>query len=148
MANANPLLTDLTKALADYQVLYHKLRGYHWNVRGPSFFTLHAKFEELYGAAAESADSIAERIAALGGRPPSTLKEALALATLTEDANAPNAEDMVRNLAADYEQLGKRLRPLAERAAKAEDIATCNLLHALADAQDKSIWMLRAFLRA
>ncbi len=35
----------LNTLLADYQVLYQRLRNYHWNVKGPLFFGLHVKFE-------------------------------------------------------------------------------------------------------
>jgi starvation-inducible DNA-binding protein len=34
----------LNQLVADYQVLYQKLRSYHWNVTGRDFFTLHPVF--------------------------------------------------------------------------------------------------------
>ena len=34
--------------IANWNVLYTKLHRFHWYVKGPHFFTLHVKFEELY----------------------------------------------------------------------------------------------------
>ena len=138
--------SDLVKLLADYQVLYQKLRGYHWTVGGPLFFALHAKFEELYDDAAEKVDALAERIAARGGRPPVTLKEQLELARLAEDASRPAAHDMVRHIERDLETLNVALRTASRQAAASGDQASVNLLDGFADGQEKTIWMLRAFL--
>ena len=144
----NQLDHDLAILLADYQILYTKLRGYHWTVSGPLFFGLHAKFEELYDDAAERVDELAERLAARGARPPVTLKEQLALARLKEDAGHPPATDMVRNIAADLETLHTSLHALEVSAAKSGDAATQNLAQGYSDAQEKTLWMLRAFLAA
>jgi starvation-inducible DNA-binding protein len=141
-----PLDKDLAVLLADYQVLYTKLRGYHWTVTGPLFFGLHAKFQELYEDAAEKVDAIAERLAARGARPPVTLEEQLQLARLDEDAGRPSPNDMVRNIATDLETLNGSLRALEKAADEAGDEATFNLAQDYADAQEKTIWMLRAFL--
>jgi|SRR5688572_11403721 len=137
---------DLSRLLADYQVLYAKLRAYHWTVTGPLFFGLHAKFEELYDDAAEKVDALAERLAARGVRPPLTLADQLALARLKEDGGRPTPNDMVRNVAADLETVNVSLRALEQAAAKASDAATQNLAQGFADGQEKTIWMLRAFL--
>jgi starvation-inducible DNA-binding protein len=141
-----PLDNDLAVLLSDYQVLYMKLRGYHWTVTGPLFFGLHAKFQELYEDAAEKVDAVAERLAARGARPPVTLKEQLALARLAEDPGSPSANDMVRNIATDLETINASLRDVEQAANRAGDEATFNLAQDYADAQEKTIWMLRAFL--
>lgn len=137
---------DLARLLADYQVLYAKLRAYHWTVTGPFFFGLHAKFEELYDDAATKVDALAERLAARGARPPLTLADQLALARLREDGGRPGASEMVRNVAADLEALNTSLRALERVAATSGDAATQNLAQGFADGQEKTIWMLRAFL--
>ena len=56
------VVASLKQLLADFQVHYMNLRGFHWNIKGRGFFVLHAKFEELYNDAAEKVDQIAERI--------------------------------------------------------------------------------------
>ncbi|HJH10546.1 MAG TPA: DNA starvation/stationary phase protection protein, partial [Metalysinibacillus jejuensis] len=37
---------QLNELVSTWSVLYTKLHNYHWYVSGPSFFTLHVKFEE------------------------------------------------------------------------------------------------------
>lgn len=143
-------MTDVTDALnvlvADYQVHYQKLRNYHWNVKGPLFFGLHEKFEELYTAAALKVDALAERVLALGVKPFSTLKDQLAHARLAEDEGNPSAEAMVETTMADLSTLNDSLRATAKLAADAGDDGTVNLLDPMADEQEQTAWMLRAFL--
>lgn len=64
------LVNHLNDLLANYQIFYQNLRGFHWNVKGSNFFELHAKFEEYYNDAIEKVDEIAER--AYVGRNPVT----------------------------------------------------------------------------
>ena len=45
---ASELSMKLNDLLANYQVFYTNVRGFHWNIKGEKFFGLHAKFEELY----------------------------------------------------------------------------------------------------
>ena len=56
--NAQQVVNLLNELLANYQIYYQNLRGFHWNVRGNRFFVLHAKFEELYNDAIEKVDEI------------------------------------------------------------------------------------------
>ena len=143
MSNINDNLATL---LADYQILYQKLRHYHWNVTGPLFFGLHEKFEELYLETAEKVDTLAERLAAKGQKPPSTLASHLKLARLKEDETTPKAADMVANIVADYETLNGHLRTLSAAAGENGDIKTANISDEMADGQEQTMWMLRAFL--
>ncbi len=143
-------MSNVTDALnllvADYQVHYQKLRNYHWNVKGPLFFGLHEKFEELYNAAALHVDALAERVLALGEKPLSTLKEQLAHARLAEDEGNPSAEAMVETTMADLSTLNDSLRATAKLAGEAGDDGTVNMLDTMADEQEQTAWMLRAFL--
>ncbi len=143
---SNAIIEGLNQLQADYQVFYQKLRGYHWNVNGPMFFQLHARFEELYTDVALKVDDLAERALTLGGRPVSTMKEQLQMSRLHEDAEPPNAVNMVRNVYTDLNLLTVWAREIAAQAVQGEDAATANLLEAMADAQEKEAWMLRSFL--
>ncbi|RCK12627.1 hypothetical protein DT075_11800 [Bacillus licheniformis] len=63
----NPVLENsMNTNLSNWFILYTKLHRFHWYVKGPQFFTLHEKFEELYNHASETADVIAERLLAIG----------------------------------------------------------------------------------
>ena len=46
-AAAAKVVESLQQLLADYQVFYANLRGFHWNIKGHGFFVLHSKFEDL-----------------------------------------------------------------------------------------------------
>src|SRR5690554_3895956 len=67
--HAKQLAERLNELLANYQIMYMNVRGFHWNIRGESFFELHAKFEETYNDLLLKVDEIAERILTLGQRP-------------------------------------------------------------------------------
>lgn len=140
------IIEGLNQLQADYQVFYQKLRGYHWQVTGPMFFQLHAKFEELYTDVAVKVNDLAERALTLGGRPVATMKEQLQMSRLHEDAEPPNALNMVRNVYTDLNLLTVWTREVAAQAAEGEDAATANLLGGMADGQEKGAWMLRSFL--
>ena len=140
------LVGPLNDLLANHAVYYQKLRNYHWNVTGPAFFQLHQKFEEMYLAAQEHVDSIAERILALGGHPRSTMRGYLDNATISEDAETPDAQTMVKNLTRDIEALTAHNHKVKAQAGELRDDTTVNLLDAIADAQAMDAWMLRAWL--
>ena len=55
-----PVVKALSQLLADYQVFYANLRGFHWNVRGKGFFMLHEHYENLYNDTANKVDEVAE----------------------------------------------------------------------------------------
>lgn len=139
-------LNTLSTLLADGSVFYQKLRHYHWHVKGPRFFDLHEKFEELYLRWAVIVDDIAERIVTRGERAPATLAAFLALATLKEDQEYPKAPEMVARLAGDLEHLVTSFNRAAKLAAGEDDDITANLCEDIRDEQDKNLWMLRAWL--
>ncbi len=66
---AQKLADKLNVLLANYQLFYINVRGFHWNITGSNFFELHIKFEELYNDALLKIDEVAERILTLGHTP-------------------------------------------------------------------------------
>lgn len=76
------VVSALHQLLADFQVYYTNLRGFHWNIKGHGFFVLHEKFESMYDDAAEKVDEIAERILMLGGVPENKFSEYLKVAKI------------------------------------------------------------------
>ncbi len=45
LRNVENVTKGLQQLLADLQVYYTNLRGFHWNIKGREFFLLHEKFE-------------------------------------------------------------------------------------------------------
>nr|WP_040713699.1 DNA starvation/stationary phase protection protein [Paenibacillus curdlanolyticus] len=146
VGNSGGVIAALNSQLADWSVLYVKLHDYHWHVKGPNFYTLHAKFEELYTEAAAFVDEVAERILALGGKPTSTMKKYLEQSAIAEAAGNEDATGMVRTLASDLSGIADRLQQGVEAAEAASDGPTADLLVTKREAVQKHLWMLKAFL--
>ncbi len=140
------LIQSVNKQVATWTVLYTKLHNYHWNVKGPHFFTLHAKFEELYNEAAMVIDEFAERILALEGRPVGTLKEYLELSFVEEATDTESEEDMVRTLSGDLSKLVDELQASIDLAEQAEDEGTADMLLGVKKSVSKHLWMFKAYL--
>lgn len=143
-ADLKAINAGLAQAVAETFTLYVKTQGYHWNVEGATFHSLHEMFEEQYLELRDAADLIAERMRALGAFAPGSFTEFQALATIKDHEKASDATDMVRILAEDHETVTRALRPLVDVADEAGDSATADLLTARLAAHEKHAWMLRA----
>lgn len=137
---------QLNLQIANWTVLYTKLHNFHWFVKGPNFFTLHEKFEELYNEAAGYIDELAERLLAIGGKPVATLQESLSAASLSEAKGGETPEAMVEAIIADFATLQVELKQGMEAAEEAQDEATGDLLLGILSALEKHNWMLNAYL--
>lgn len=137
---------ELNVQVASWSVVYTKLHNFHWYVKGPSFFTLHVKFEELYNEATLHMDEIAERLLALGGKPVATMKEQLKLSVVEEASGTEDAEKMVETLVNDYDKVMKSLKKGMELAAEEGDDMTEDMFNAIHQNLEKHSWMLSAFL--
>lgn len=138
--------TKLNYLLASYQVLYQKLRSYHWNVEGPRFFELHEQFEVLYNDLDNRIDEIAERIRSRDEFPVSTMEDSLSISAIEEDGSQPEAEQMVQNLVNDYQTINKLLKDAAETADQEGDSSSSALLEDYLAEQEKQLWMLKSTL--
>lgn len=137
----------MNQQLANWNVLYTKLHRFHWYVKGPHFFTLHAKFEELYEEAAGTIDELAERLLIAGGKPISTLKEYIQYATIVETSEDLTAEEMVLHVVNDFSQLISELKGKVA-AAQVNDEVTSDMFTELIEKLSKHNWMLTSFLQA
>ncbi|GKV55908.1 general stress protein 20U [Sporosarcina sp. NCCP-2222] len=140
------LLTELNKQVATWSVMYAKLHNYHWYVKGREFFTLHAKFEELYNEATLHMDEIAERMLTLGGEPAAALREHLELSVVQEATGSESAEQMVKSVVDDFNAIMESLKHGMKLAAEDGDDMTEDLLNATYQSVEKHQWMLNAFL--
>lgn len=138
----------MNQQLANWNILYTKLHRFHWYVKGPHFFTLHGKFEELYEEAAETIDELAERLLITGGKPISTLKEYIQFASIEETSENLTAEEMVQTIVNDYSQIISELKNGKETAAQVEDEVTSDMFTELIEKLSKHNWMLHSFLQA
>ncbi|WP_426445405.1 Dps family protein [Paenibacillus sp. S-38] len=140
------LLGVLNTQIANWTLLFTKLHNYHWYVKGPQFFTLHLKFEELYTEAALHVDNLAERLLALGGSPVATLREVLELSAVKDARGQETAEEMVRSIVEDFGLVVAQLKEGMSLAAAEGDETTGDMLLAIHSSLEKHVWMLRSFL--
>lgn len=140
------LIQAVNKQVANWTVLYTKLHNHHWYVKGPHFFTLHVKFEELYNEGATYLDDLAERLLAIGGKPVATLKEALELSSIGEVKESLDANGMVQSIVDDFTILIDELREGIEIASSTNDEPTTDLFIGIQANLEKHNWMLKAFL--
>ncbi|MEC1521620.1 DNA starvation/stationary phase protection protein [Neobacillus niacini] len=138
----------MNQQLANWNVIYTKLHRFHWYVKGPNFFTLHAKFEDLYEEAAGTIDELAERLLIAGGKPISTLKEYILYASIEETSENLTAEEMVQSVVNDFSQLISELKVGKVAAENVNDEVTSDMFTELIEKLSKHNWMLTSFLQA
>ncbi|MEM8681649.1 MAG: DNA starvation/stationary phase protection protein [Planctomycetota bacterium] len=138
--------TGLRQVVADTYALIGQTHLCHWNVTGPSFFSLHAAFEEQYTELFTAVDEIAERIRAKGGLAPGGLSHLAEMAGISELNEDASAEAMVKHLLGANEKLVTDLASTRDAASAAGDSETEDMMIARLQVHEKTIWMLRSFL--
>lgn len=143
---ADALSAKLNELLANYQMFYQNLRGFHWNIKGENFFELHVKFEELYNEANLAVDEIAERILTLEGTPLHTFSDYLKVASIGESSNVTDGRKAVETIVQNFGVLISLEREILEMAGDADDEGTNSLMSDYIVASEKTVWMLNAYL--
>ena len=146
--NDKKVAHELSKVLADTFTLYQKTHGYHWNVRGPTFRSLHLLFEEQYNEIWTSVDDIAERIRALGAIAPQGVSALGNLTSIKDGDPSGSSEDMLKDLKAGHETVIATLKNLVEVSEEAGDVSTADLATQRLTAHEKHLWMIKATLEA
>ena len=139
------VVAGLQQLLADFQVYYTNLRGFHWEIQGRGFFVLHGKFEDMYNDTAAKIDEIAERILTLGGTPENKFSEYLKIARVGEVSGVTRSSEAVEHVLETYKHFIAEERKLIEVANEANDAVTVDMLTGYLKEQEKMIWMLVAF---
>ena len=137
----------LNELLANYQVYYQNLRGFHWNIKGERFFVLHAKYEELYDDAVEKIDEIAERILTVGGKPLHAFEDYLKVSSIKAEKDKCDAASTMAAVLNNLEVLIKMEREILPVAEAAEDEGTLALISDYISQQEKLVWMLTSFTK-
>lgn len=139
------VVTALQNLLADFQIYYSNLRGFHWEIKGRGFFVLHEKFESMYDDTATKVDEIAERILTLGGTPENKYSGYLKVARIPEVSGVTSSHEVVDNILNTYKHFIAEERKLIDLANEANDAVTADMLTGYLKEQEKMIWMLVAF---
>jgi len=140
------LADELNVLLANFQVYYQSLRGLHWNIKGKNFFELHLKFEEFYTDAQDKVDLIAERILTLEATPLHTFNDYTAIAKVPVAKNISNDEEAVKLVVNSLSELLKIERVILELSDEAADEGTNAMMSDFIAEQEKTLWMMNAWL--
>ena len=143
MSNTDTKIADgLSRLLADTYAVYLKTHGYHWNVRGPNFASLHTLFMTQYTEMWNAIDLVAERIRALGELAPQGYGAFGKLSGIQDGDPSKSADAMLQELLADH----ATLIATAKAAREGADDVTAAVIDARIDAHQKHAWMIRATL--
>ncbi len=143
---SDKLITELNQLLSDFHIYYQNTRGFHWNIKGKRFFELHMKFEELYNTALENIDEIAERILTIKGQPLHSFQSYLDTSNVKAKTNMSHDEEIVSSLLEQLGQLVKQENVVKELATSEDDTETEDMMIALINSQEKTMWMFRSWM--
>lgn len=135
----------LESLLHDTLTLSLKTQSFHWNVTGPHFSALHALFGTQYESLIDAADTIAERIRALGTFPHPHNSNADTTAVDPIPPTPPAYPEMLKILSLENEKLAYFCHNAAT-ITSTSDAATSNLFADRQAAHSKAAWILRSHL--
>lgn len=141
------LAEKLNTLLATYQLFYMNVRGFHWNIRGDKFFTLHAKFEELYTDALTKIDELAERILTLGFAPTHAFSDYIEQSVITEIKHESKDIACVQHVLSGLQSLIEIEREVSALSDEVGDDGTNDLITTYIREQEKLVWMYNAYLK-
>ncbi|OUD08171.1 DNA starvation/stationary phase protection protein [Marivivens niveibacter] len=136
----------LASVLSDTYRLLIKTHVYHWNVEGPTFYSIHQLTEDQYQDLFEATDEIAERIRALGEKTPSKISGITDGSVIGETVDPTDAEALVSDLAKDHERIAHRFHALIKLSGHQGDPVTEDMATARSAFHEKAAWMLRAIV--
>ena len=143
----NKIIDTLNGLLADTHILNVKLHNYHWNIQGPQFFPIHEMTEKYYDYFFGVYDDVAERILQIGGKPLASAKAYIEASKLSEEeGSAFTPEQVLKAVLADFETVHATVVEILGLCDEANDISTGNMLGAVLDWLEKSMWMIRQTL--
>jgi len=137
----------LNLVLADSYALMALTHQAHWNVEGPDFFPLHKAFQEQYEDLFEAIDEIAERVRALDAYAAGGLSRLAKLAEMDEFTAPLPQKDFVAGLVVAHEKLVQDATHARELAGQANDLETQDLMIKRIATHQKTVWMLKSYLK-
>ena len=139
---------NLNQVLADTMTLRDLYKKHHWQVAGPTFYSLHLLFDKHYEEQNELVDLIAERVQSLGGV---SLAMAPDVAETTLIPRPPKGREevpvQISRLLHAHEIILKEARAMARLAADSGDDGTNDLLVSdVVRTGEKQVWFLAEHL--
>lgn len=145
VVNSKLVAKSLNQLLADHQIFYQNLRGFHWLILGHNFFQLHELFEKLYNEASETVDSLAERILMLGETPLHSFESYLNNAKLKPIENIRTAKESLEIVTQNMQSLLSLVRETVVLASANNDEGTVAMMSNIIFKYEKQLWMFSAY---
>jgi starvation-inducible DNA-binding protein len=146
---ARSSLIDLLDArLADAIDLQTQMKQAHWNVKGPTFISLHELFDKINEDVEDYVDLIAERAVQLGGAVHGTARQVASRSTLPEYAAARDGHQHVEAVTAALAAFGKGVRAAIDASDELSDKDTADIFTEISRGVDKWLWFVEAHLQA
>ncbi|MBX3448673.1 MAG: DNA starvation/stationary phase protection protein Dps [Planctomycetaceae bacterium] len=143
------MVSVLNARLADLIDLKLQTKQAHWNVKGPSFFSLHQLFDQFAETLDEHVDNVAERVVALGGVALGTVEAVAEWSELPEyPSDISSGSAHVTALCTSVMQAAKTVRADIDISADAGDAGTADLLTGVSRDLDKYLWFLESHTQA
>lgn len=139
------LADKLNILLANYSVFYQNTRGFHWNIKGDTFFELHVKFEELYDDLKIKIDEVAERVLTLGYTPNHQYTKYVEVSEISESDKVSDGKVAVNEILDSFEIILKIQREILGLSGDADDEGTNALMSDYISEQEKLVWMYASY---
>lgn len=146
-ASTPAVVARLNQLLASSYALMSNTQYAHWNVEGPGFFELHAAFQQQYENLFTAVDELAERVRALDAYTIGGLQRFSELAGFDELVHPAAARPLVAGLVAGHQKVAADAAALRDAAGAANDQETQDLAIGRIQWHEKTMWMLRSFLK-
>jgi starvation-inducible DNA-binding protein len=143
------IISLLQDRLADCIDLMNQGKQAHWNVKGPSFFSLHELFDKVSEETEEYVDLIAERIVQLGGIAEGTVQAVSKRSTLPEyPLEISDGSEHVARFSHALAYFGELARRAIDQANEIHDADTADIFTEISRGVDKWLWMVEAHNQA
>lgn len=147
-AKKDTRVTDaLNLVLADTYALMALTHLAHWNVEGPDFFPLHKAFQEQYEELFEAVDEVAEQVRALDTYAIGGLGTFAKVAQMDEFKAPMSQKDYVAALIVAHEKVVDDATRCRDVSGETNDLQTQDLMIKRLQSHEKTLWMLKAYLK-
>jgi len=147
--NRQAIIALLNQHLANSTDIHSQVKWSHWNVKGKDFYQLHLLFDSIATHIEDHIDTIAERIAALGGVANGTVREATAKSAIPEaDLAAADGPTILKFLVHNVGHYTNAMRTAVHEAGDLEDDITVDLFTTITRELDKDLWFIEAHIQS
>jgi starvation-inducible DNA-binding protein len=148
--NAKAVVLGLLNArLADGIDLALATKQAHWNLKGPQFIAVHEMLDGFRGELDEWNDTVAERVAQLGGTALGTTQIVAGASKLAPyPTDIYSIADHIAALIDRYATYANAIRTSIDEATDAGDAGTADIFTEVSRGVDKQLWFLEAHVQA